>query len=179
MPDIVAIIGDPAANSYLSLEDADRLMDGFPNAKKWLNLDEATRQRILLDGTRKIDRFRGWTPKTATQALAFPTSKDPADALPREVIDALLEFSDFTASGEMASLKKLQAEGVTNKSVLGQNSSFKEDTSQLPAGSRSSLETLWRLYGTPILIQHPVRSMFRPFSTTGSLFNGDLRTPLL
>ncbi len=152
MPDVVATVSDPEANSYLSLEAADKAMDGFPNAKLWQDFDEATRQRHLLDGTRKIDRFRGWPPrKVSTQALAFPTQKDVAGALPTEVINALLEFLDFQAGGELIGLKKLQAEGVTSRSLLGQSSSMKADDSNLPSGSRNELLGLWRIYGAPIV----------------------------
>ncbi len=177
MPDIIETIGDPAANSYLSLEAADEAMDGFPNARKWLNLSEADRQRALLDATRKVDRYKGWTPQTATQALAFPSSRDPEGVLPREVTNAVLEILDFEASGEMKSLKKLQAEGVTSRSIMGQSSQFKADESQMPAGARRELDGLWRLYSSPILVQDRVKVAGKPGTTTGSLFKGDLRTP--
>jgi hypothetical protein len=174
MPDIVATIGDPAANSYLSLADADKAMDGFPNALAWLNLDEATRQRHLLDGSRRIDRFKAWIPKQdPAQALAFPTKKDPTGELPPEVPNALLEFLDFQASGEMASIKRLQAEGVTNRSIMGQSTTFKADASQLPAGARNELEKLWRLYSSPVMVRHPHRQMFVRGLTNQSPFSGD------
>jgi len=173
MPDIVATVGDPAANSYLSLEDADAKMDGFPNGPAWENLDDATRQRFLLKWTRIIDRFKGWTPQTATQALAFPSSKDPVGVIPAQVVNALLECLDFEASGELSSLKKLQAEGVTNRSIMGQSSTFKADPSQLPAGARNELEKLWRLYSGPVIVTRPHTEALKVDPTNRSPFEGD------
>lgn len=173
MPDIVATIGDPAANSYLSLEDADAKMDGFPNALAWSNLDEATRQRLLLKWTRIIDRYKFWTPLTSTQALAFPSSKDLPGVLPAQLLNAFLECLDFEAGAEMLSLKRLQAEGVTNRTLMGQSSTFKADSSQMPAGARNELDRLWRLYSAPIVVQRPHTEALRPDLTNRSPFEGD------
>ena len=174
MPEIVATAGDPAANSYLSLEEADQQMDGFPNAKRWQSLDKATKERALLEGTRKVDRYKGWLPATSTQRLAFPNARDPeGGGIPMEVINALLEFLDWKTSGEMESLKRLQAEGVTNRSLMGQSSTFKADDSQLPAGARKELDRLWHLYSSPRLVQQSRRQMFVSGQTTRSAFAGD------
>lgn len=151
MVDIVADVSGAESNSYLTLDAADLLMDGFPNAEKWSNLNDARKGRFLLAATRLVDRFKSWPPKQdADQALAFPTSKDSQAAIPKPVINAVCETLDYFASGRMVSLKKLQAEGVRSSSVLGQNATFDPDMSELPAGARNELEKLWRAHNAPV-----------------------------
>ncbi len=177
MPDIVATVGDPAANSYLSLEDADQAMDSYPNVAAWLEFEDEVRKRLLIKWTRIIDRFKEWLPATTTQALAFPTKKDAVGVIPKKTINALLECLDFESAGEMLSLKKLQAEGVTNRSILGQSSTFKEDRSELPAAAQKELMILWKSYAGLLVVQHPHRQMFVEGTTTRSPFAGDPVNP--
>lgn len=159
-----AVPCDPEANSYLTLEEADAMMAGYLSADAWDALQSESgegtgadvKRRLLATATRLVDRYRPLPPKQKTdQALAFPTSKDPQEQIPRapkvaacEWIDAYLQSPDFLA------LKRLQAEGVTNLSQLGQSSSFKEDASMLPGGARRELDQLIDSY-TTITLDNP------------------------
>jgi len=161
MPDIVATVADPEANSYLEFEDANDKMDSYLHAEEWASIDESQRMRILITGTRLIDQYQAWGPKSdLTQALSFPTRKDfDADgnpAIPAEVKRALLEYCDYMAAGDLDHLKKLQAEGVTNSSMLGQNATFGADKSQLPAATRKELDKVWLRHNSPtVVLQSP------------------------
>ena len=160
MPEINATAQDPEANSYLTLEDAGQEMDTYLHAGEWQELEEEQQQRILVVGTRLIDQYKAWGPKSdADQALSFPTKKDVnADGfvVPAEVKRALLEYCDFMAAGDLDHLKRLQAEGVTNASILGQSTTMTEDRSGLPAGARRELDKIWLGYNAPVVVKKPL-----------------------
>ncbi len=156
MAEINATVSDAAANSYLSQEDADQLMDLHEAADDWDALEEEAQKRILTNGTRIIDRYQNWGPALVTgQALVFPTKKDPAGAIPKEVKNALVEYAAMKAVADIDHLKKLQAEGVTNATVLGQGATFKADDSELPAGARKELDGLWTKYSAARVSVNP------------------------
>jgi hypothetical protein len=155
---------DPEANSYLTLEEADALMNGFLTAEKWDALKsessettgKTVRERLLTTAARLVDRYRPLPPKQqAAQALAWPTAKDPAEDIPRAVKVAVVEWIDAYLQGaDFMALKRLQAEGVTSMSLLGQSSSFREDSSMLPGGARRELDRLIESYET-IVVEGP------------------------
>jgi hypothetical protein len=156
MPEINATAQDPAANSYLTLEEADQGMDSFLHAQEWQELEEATRERLLIRGSALIDQYQAWPPKfDVDQSMAFPTSIETDGVLPAEAKKALLEYCDMMAAGDIDHLKRLQAEGVTNASMLGQNATMDKDLSGLPAGARKELEKLWTKYNAPRVMKTP------------------------
>ncbi|MGH9462004.1 MAG: DnaT-like ssDNA-binding protein [Vicinamibacteria bacterium] len=158
-PDFLnAIPGDEAANSYLTLTEADERMSEFESFDAWDELDEDDQARLLIRGTRLIDRYGGWgAPLDENQRLAFPRSIDEDDegngVIPDGLKRALLEYVDFRLQdedGARKALKDLQAEGVTSTSMLGQSSTFEKDESELPAGARRELDRLKNRVGTDV-----------------------------
>lgn len=149
MPDwLKTTVSATDANSYLTIEEADALMEGFEGIDKWDDLEEDSQARLLIAGTRKIDQYKaqvgGWGPKrVSTQRLSFPRATDAADVVPEGVKLALAAYVDMAVQGDLTPLKRMQAEGVTNASILGQNMSFEADRSGLPAESRQELDRLW------------------------------------
>lgn len=144
MVTVNAIPSDVAANSYLDLTEADTLFDAFSETDAWDELDPDAQSQLLLEGTRLIDIYRRWGPvKVEGQRLAFPRMLDKEGAIPENVRLALVEFVNYKLEGQLEPLKKLQAEGVTSASVLGQSSSFETDPSRLPAPARNLLDQLW------------------------------------
>lgn len=94
VPDLVATAGDEAANSYLSVADADVLAtdDLGPESSAWIAATTATKEAALKRATREIDAYvaSGWPPFDADQALVFPRSDVDVDAagdpyIPRKV----------------------------------------------------------------------------------------------
>lgn len=157
--DIDATVSGPTANSYLTLEEADERMNEFPMVDKWESLKDADDRKVLLiRAARMIDRYKPWPPRVADgQARAFPTSKDRAGAIPDQVKTAVLEIVDHLLDGSLTPLKRLQAEGVTSMSILGQSVNVSDfatspmDRSQIPAAARLELDRLWDSYQTPIV----------------------------
>lgn len=151
MPDINATPSDPAANSYLTIAEADELIDGFEHGDKWDDLDEDAKARLLVEATRKVDQYGGlkggWGPtKVSSQRLAFPRRPDTAGAIPEAVKLAVCEYLNFKLEGSLVALKKLQEEGVTSATILGQSQSFGADLSGLPAGARRQLDALLKAH---------------------------------
>ena len=146
-----ATASDPAANSYMTLTEADERMAEFEAFDAWDALEEDDQARMLIRGTRLIDQFHGWgTRFEEDQRLAFPRLIDVNGDIPDGVKRALLEYVDFRLKdedGSLNGLKDLQAEGVTQQSMLGQSTSFEKDGSQLPAGVRKELERLASTHG--------------------------------
>ena len=144
MADLIATPSDPKANSYLTIAEADELFDAFDQGDKWDDLDEDAKARLLLQGARKVDQYKAWgPPKVDGQRLAFPRQWDVENTIPDGVKTAVMEYANFKLEGSMEPLKKLQEEGATSASILGQSTTFKEDASGLPAGSRRELDKLW------------------------------------
>lgn len=147
MTTVNAVPSDAAANSYLTLEEADLLMEGFSEQDAWDELDADAQGQLLLEGTRAIDQYKNWGPvKVDGQRLAFPRSTDAPGLIPENVRLALAEYVNYKVEGNLEPLKKLQAEGVTSASILGQSSNFAADLSGLPAGSRRHLDRTWAAY---------------------------------
>jgi hypothetical protein len=144
MVTVNATPSDPAANSYLTPTEADALFEGFSGQDAWDELDEDTQCQLLLEGTRLVDSYKRWGPvRVEGQRLAFPRVMDAEAVIPEPVRLALVEFLNYKVDGQLEPLKKLQAEGVTSASILGQSSNFKEDPSRLPAPARNMLDELW------------------------------------
>lgn len=145
MPVLDATPSGPSANSYLTVVEADDLMEMFDQMDAWDELDPDAQAQLLMEGTRIIDAYKRWGPrKKSDQRLAFPRASDKEGIVPEEVRLALVEYLNYKLEGGLVPIKKLQAEGVTSASVLGQTSSFKEDSSRLPAGARNLLDELWQ-----------------------------------
>lgn len=144
MVTVNAVPSDPAANSYLTLDEADALFDAFSETDAWDQLDPDDQAQLLLEGTRLVDSYKRWGPVlVGGQRLAFPRVMDAPGVIPENVRLALVEFVNYKLEGQLEPLKKLQAEGVSSASILGQSSNFKEDPSRLPAPARNMLDELW------------------------------------
>lgn len=160
MPDIDATVSGPTANSYLTLEEADERMIEFVHHAKWdeLKKGNADREVLLIRAARMIDRYKAWPPRPVEgQARAFPTTKDRPGVIPEQVKTAVLEIIDHLLDGSLVPLKRLQAEGVTSMSILGQSVNVSDfatspmDRTQIPAPARLELDRLWASYQTPIV----------------------------
>ena len=170
------LIATPAAadaNSYLTLTDADERMQEFASFQDWDAIeDEDEQARLLIQGTRLIDRYCLWGPKQDDdQRLAFPRAVDDEDTILDAVVRALLEYVNYRledADGSRKALKDMQAEGVTSASVLGQSSNFGKDESELPAGARRELDQLKQTIGRPAQNRPYLRCPTEP--SDGSLF---------
>jgi len=142
-----ATVSGTSANSYLTVQEADDAMDAYFSVDRWEDLDQDKKAQLLMVGTRLIDSYSTWSdPAVAGQALAFPRSLDGPKGGPftirREVKRALLAFIDYFLEDQVVGLKRLQAEGVTSASILGQNASFDADVSELPGAARRELDQL-------------------------------------
>lgn len=144
--EIVATPSDPEANSYLTLEEADDLLEGWPDTlDKWGDLEDDQRAQILMQGTRMIDQYETWgPPKDKAQALVFPRACDKTGEIPAAVKRALAAFAHYVVDGSLVPLKTLQSEGVTNASILSQNMTMEKSTTQLPNEAVQELKKLVR-----------------------------------
>lgn len=144
--EIVATPSDPEANSYLTLDEADDLLEGWPDTlDKWGDLEDDQRAQILMQGTRLIDQYEAWgPPKKSDQSLAFPRACDKTDEVPATIKRALAAFANYVVDGSLVPLKTLQSEGVTNASILSQNMTMEKSKTQLPNESVQELKKLVR-----------------------------------
>lgn len=149
-----ATVSGTDSNSYLTVEDANELLKGFSPkiVDRWDALTdeegngEVAQEQLLIEGTRLIDQYRLWGPRfkeAEAQRLSFPRVTDAEGVIAEPVRLALAEYVVYKLDGEIEPLKRLQAEGVTNTSILGQSIAMTEDKSRLPAGTRNELDRLW------------------------------------
>lgn len=91
--------GDPEANSYITLEEADQFAQLYPGedfAASWLvNLDEQTRIAYCIRATNLIEQTVSWyyTSEASTQSLNWPCANVPRKgqlaSTPEELADIL------------------------------------------------------------------------------------------
>lgn len=142
-----ATVSGLASNSYLTFEEADALSAEYDCSDAWSSLaTQAEKERLLIKATRKVDRYRkdkgGWgPPAVAGQRLAFPRECDGED-IPEGVKRAVMEAVNGELATAVDEIKRLQAEGVTSSSLLGQSLSMTADESLLPAEARAELDLL-------------------------------------
>ncbi len=150
-----ATVAGPSANSYLTFDEADALLESIPGElmDKWdalVNEETGLKDQqcqILLEAARLIDQYQPWGPPSLdTQRLKFPRITDDVTVISLQVKNAVVEFIKHVLDGDMADLKKLQKESVTSASILGLSSSFEAEKSELPAGSRRELDLLVRAH---------------------------------
>lgn len=92
---LTATPADEAADSYLTVADADALAgaDLGPETEAWIDSDLETKERALKRATREVDSYvaTGWPPFDDAQALVFPREDLDADSagdpfIPRKVV---------------------------------------------------------------------------------------------
>ena len=96
-----ATTGGTSANSYITVEDADDYFAMRVHADNWDAASTATKQKVLMDATRRLDRIQYTGEKTSdTQALEWPRTgvilRDEAiddDEIPARILDAVCELA--------------------------------------------------------------------------------------
>ena len=179
-----ATISGPAATAYLTAAEADPLMRSFPPSVTdvWdAAPDVRNHDWILMRAAIWIDAYADWgPPKVDGQALAFPRAVDSPLVIPKEVQQATVEVVAFILEAEMVPIKKLQSEGVTSASILGQSTSFVEDRTdlqrlrqQLPAGARAQLNILKRAHWpTQVRVRDDQPATLPGTDSDGSFYGG-------
>lgn len=82
MPTMNTEKGDPLANSYVTLLEADQYFDNYINTDDWMSLTNDDKMRYLITGSRRIDELPvQYSKKSTTQGLKFPinNTSDPND----------------------------------------------------------------------------------------------------
>jgi hypothetical protein len=154
--DFDATVSGAGSNSYLTVEEADSLIDAYKNDDLWDALDDDEKERILMRLTRRIDSYRPWGVKDEEgQALCFPRTCD-GGLLPSALKAALMETVDAELSGEREQLKAMQSEGVTSANLVGQSLTFGSDPSELPAAARRLLDKLFAAGSSAVISNRPL-----------------------
>lgn len=100
-------ISDPAANSYISVEDADEYFGGKWQSSTYDDLDTTSKEQLLVTATRKLETFKFAGDITdPNQALQWPR-KDlidargiavPSNTMPRFLNMAVCEMAHWILS---------------------------------------------------------------------------------
>lgn len=117
-PVINATAGDAAANSYLTIADADSIADSMLGTLAWTTASADDRARALVTATNGLDTLTYIGTKTTdTQALLWPRTnakcgdKAPAtDAIPREIELATFDLAEALLA-DATILRNTQAGG--------------------------------------------------------------------
>ena len=105
-----SIAKDTAANSYISLADANyHFSTKYKSSEKWDSLSNDQKSQLLIEATRNIDLFVfGGTKTTSTQALSWPRAnlishdgyQINSQTVPKQVQAAQCELADWILSEE-------------------------------------------------------------------------------
>lgn len=152
-----------SANSYLTDQQMSDALEGrhpLTIMDAWDELENDARCALLIHGTKLIDGYprHGWgARKVEDQRLSFPRADDIEGVIGKRVQEALVEYValQLESGGEMAALKRLQAEGITSTGILSQNVSQSKDESELPAGARRILDQLIAAFWPESAVKNP------------------------
>ena len=121
---VVATVGSATANSYLTVADADTLLNLRLGIDLWTAASTDDKGRALIMATRDIDsnRFHGYKVDSA-QALEFPRSGQSvaSTSIPPEVLNACAEQAlwniQHASTGGRSDRQQLAAQGVSSYTV--------------------------------------------------------------
>lgn len=121
---VVATVGSASANSYLTVADADTLLNLRLGVDLWTAASTDDKGRALIMATRDIDsnRFRGWKIDSA-QALEFPRTEQTvaSTSIPPEVLNACAEQAlwiiQHSSTGGRSERQQLASQGVSSYTV--------------------------------------------------------------
>jgi hypothetical protein len=182
--DLIATVGDPAANTYALIPDADALAEtriGAAAAAWFAASDDDGKSRALITATRDIDSlasgpalksevdFKG-ARESDTQALEFPRDYLPG-VLPPTLIAATIELAIvYYADPTGAALEPVQS-GITN--VKAGDVSVTWD----PLAPASINGTIWALQRLPGIVQRLLGPLLivRILTNVGWGFGGEAR----
>jgi len=169
MADLNSEVSGLGANSYLSREESDDMIEAFPPKieDKWSELEEDEKDYLLMEAARRVDEFKddngsSWgPPKVSGQALVFPRACD--DGIPAEVKTAVMEYVAYRLDGRKVAIKEAQEEGVTSAGIMGQSMGLGPDKTGLPAGARRQLANLTTRYWPKATENRKVDGCDQPF----------------
>ena len=119
--------GDPAADSYVSLAEADAYFASRVGASAWDPLSPGDKEKALLHACREMESFNYKEPKrTVAQALSFPTWRDVS--VPARVkwaqCEQALHVSQNASTGGRSKAQQLAAQGVTSFKIGDHSQTF-------------------------------------------------------
>lgn len=119
-----ATVGGASANSYLTVADADTILNLRLGIGSWTDASTDDKGRALIMATRDIDTNRFLGERVSySQILEWPRTyqREPADQIPRDVQFATAEQALWilqnSASGGRSDRQQLAAQGVTSYTV--------------------------------------------------------------
>ena len=134
---LVAIPGDPLANSYVTVADATAFLDERLNTQPWYTPPQyvtlnSQREAALITATRLLDEQFRWagTPTSSTQALGWPRTglsssmgqTIPPDVVPETVQRATAYYALHLLrdTSEAATTTSTVGSGVVKRRTLGE-----------------------------------------------------------
>lgn len=152
---IVATVGGPLSNSYLTLAEADTYHESRLFTDTWDDADVDTKNRALAMATRLIDAHFGWTgsaeqlwkdkvlsahfawtglPASTTQKLCWPRTgmftrnavAIPSTVIPQELKDATAEFARQLITEDRSLDSDIEVQGLKSLSAGPVSLSFKD-----------------------------------------------------
>lgn len=140
VPTLIATPGDPAANSYATVAQADAYHDTLPHRDDWAatGSDADAKTVALISATRLLDSLFVWAnfpTHPETQALQWPRSGMlkrggwvtlPDNAIPAELVNATAEFARQLITADRTADSDVETQGLTALSVGSISLAFKD-----------------------------------------------------
>ena len=130
--------GDPAANSYCTVAEADSYHEGHLYASTWTAALTATKEAALVMATRLLDERYEWAafPATTTQALQWPRdgsvldvlqlSYIPSTVVPQKLKEATAELARQLIANDSTANSQVETQGLTELTVGSITLRFKD-----------------------------------------------------
>jgi hypothetical protein len=161
---VVATVGTADANSYVTLDEAKAYCTANLYTTEWDALTDAQRNEAIVMATRLLDADKWpWTGAAVspTQALGWPRlgmlSRNgfpvAADAIPRELKDAVSEFARQLAQEDRQADNDIIRQGITSVKAGSVSVGFQKSSGRSGSNEMPKEEASW------IVIPDLVRAM--------------------
>lgn len=150
-PTLVATPGDPLANSYATLAEAELYHQAHPHATTWATATAAQAARALVLATRLLDAQVKWQGviATQTQALAWPRlcAYDRHDralsssVIPQAVKDATCEYARQLLARDRTADRDSDVDGIARVKAGPVDVEFRD----APGGAKVLPDAVWLL----------------------------------
>jgi hypothetical protein len=120
-PAIVATAGDPSANSYLSIAEADIIADGMIGDQAWSTATSDTKSRALITATNGMETLKYVGTRTnTTQVLSWPrTNASCGDwTIAADTVPSQVKLATFNLANALLTSPELLRTNPTTSALI-------------------------------------------------------------
>lgn len=148
---VIAEVGSPTANSYVTVAEADAYFGDAFGRTLWTPLDADTKASLVITASRTLDQYIAWYGEKTSpdQAMEWPRTctKIPSDVIPTSVKYAVYELAYYMFENNGLSFSNQTVDSVKVGPIAVDFTAMSTD-----AGIPSFIENLLSGLGSPIIV---------------------------